>query len=102
MTKKPTIPAFVNTNSAAAAPLSPEAISFATSGEKISEANAKALEIDKPVAKRGRPKSTLTKKQINVVITDSILAKLDEYAYGHGMTRNSGISLILSQFLEDK
>ena len=102
MTKKPTIPAFVNTNSAAAAPLSLEAINFATSGEKISEENAKALEIDKPTAKRGRPKSTLTKKQINVVITDSILAKLDEYAYGHGMTRNSCISLILSQFLEDK
>lgn len=102
MSKKSTIPAFVNTNSAAAAPLSLEAINFATSGEKISEANAKALEIDKPVARRGRPKSTLTKKQINVVLADSILEKLDNYAYGHGMTRNSCISLILSQYLEDK
>ena len=102
MSKKPTIPAFVNTNSAAAAPLSLEAINFATSGEKISEENAKALEIDKPVARRGRPKSTLSKKQINVVLADSILEKLDNYAYGHGMTRNSCISLILSQYLEDK
>ena len=102
MSKKSTIPPFVNNNSAAAAPLSPEAINFATSGEKISEENAKALEIDKPVARRGRPKSTLTKKQINVVLADSILSKLDEYAYGHGMTRNSCISLILSQYLEDK
>ena len=102
MSKKPTIPPFINKNVAAAAPLSHEAIQFATSGEKISEENARTLEIDKPVARRGRPKSTLSKKQINVVITDSILAKLDEYAYGHGMTRNSCISLILSQFLEDK
>ena len=102
MSKNPTIPPFINKNVAAAAPLSPEAIQFATSGEKISEENARTLEIDKPVARRGRPKSTLSKKQINVVITDSILAKLDEYAYGHGMTRNSCISLILSQFLEDK
>lgn len=102
MSKKPTIPPFINKNVAAAAPLSPEAIQFATSGEKISEENARTLEIDKPVARRGRPKSTLTKKQINVVLADSILEKLDNYAYGHGMTRNSCISLILSQYLEDK
>lgn len=101
MSKKSTIPAFVNTNSAAAAPLSPEAINFATSGENISSENAAILNVEKS-ARRGRPKSTLTKKQINVVLADSILEKLDNYAYGHGMTRNSCISLILSQYLEDK